>query len=212
MKRTLLICLVSAGVWAQPALTQMPGGAPGQAPATMPGRTAPGQTPGINGPLDQNTTTPSKVDDKKFAKEAVLDGMTEIQIGKLAADKASRDDVKQFGQKMVDDHTKANDQLKQLASRENIPVPDALDSKHQSQVDKLSKLSGEQFDKAFVKDQLKDHQAAVRDFGAEAQGGTDADLKKFASSTLPTLQEHLQMVKDLSKGEKNTADRQAKVK
>jgi putative membrane protein len=74
----------------------------------------------------------AKVDDKKFAKDAALGGMAEVQLGKLATQKASRDDIKQFGQKMVDDHTKANDQLKELASKENIPIPDALDSKHQA--------------------------------------------------------------------------------
>jgi len=145
----------------------------------------------------------AKVDDKKFAKDAALGGMTEVQLGKLATQKASRDDIKQFGQKIVDDHTKANDQLKELASKENIPIPDALDSKHQARIDKLSKLSGENFDKAFVKDQLKDHQAEIRDFSAEAQSGTDANVKTFASNVLPTLQQHLDQVKDLNKSEKN---------
>jgi putative membrane protein len=97
-----------------------------------------------------STDSMAKVDDKKFAKDAALGGMAEVQLGKLATQKASRDDIKQFGQKIVDDHTKANDQLKELASKENIPIPDALDSKHQARIDKLSKLSGENFDKAFV--------------------------------------------------------------
>ena len=129
--------------------------------------------------------------------------MAEVELGKLATQKASRDDIKQFGQKIVDDHTKANDQLKEVATKENIPIPDALDSKHQARIDKLSKLSGEDFDKAFVKDQLKDHQAEVRDFSAEAQSGTDANVKTFASNVLPTLQQHLEQVKDLNKSEKN---------
>ena len=134
-----------------------------------------------------------------------MGGMAEVELGKLAAQKATRGDVKQFGQKMVDDHTKANDQLKQVASKENIPIPDALDSKHQSRIDKLSKLSGDDFDKAYVKDQVKDHQADVREFSLEAQNGTDPNIKAFASETLPTLQEHLQMAKDLSKSEKNAS-------
>ena len=134
-----------------------------------------------------------------------MGGMTEVELGKLAAQKASREDVKQFGQKMVDDHTKANDQLKQIAGKENIPIPDSLDSKHQSRIDKLSKLSGADFDKAYIKDQLKDHQTDVREFSNEAQGGTDPNIKTFASSTLPTLQEHLEMVKNLNKSEKNAS-------
>ena len=131
--------------------------------------------------------------------------MTEVELGKLAVQKASADDVKQFGQKMVDDHTKANEELKQLASRGNVQIPDALDSKHQSRIDKMSKLSGEQFDKAYLKDQLKDHEKDVREFSAEAQNGNDPTIKAFASSTLPILQHHLEMVKGLNKSEKQMA-------
>lgn len=145
------------------------------------------------------------MDDKKFVKDAALGGMAEVELGKLAAQKASREDVKQFGQKMVDDHTKANDQLKQVASQANIPLPGALDSKHQSRIDKLSKLSGEEFDKAYLKDQLKDHQADVNEFKDEAQNGTDPKVKAFASEVLPTLQQHLDLVKSLNKSEKNAA-------
>jgi putative membrane protein len=144
-------------------------------------------------------TAPRKMDDKKFAKDAALGGMTEVELGKLAAQKASNDAVKQFGQRMVDDHSKANDQLKQIASKSNIEVPAALDSKHQSHIDKLSKLSGPAFDKAYVKDMLKDHQHDVDDFKSEAQNGSDPNIKQFAMQTLPTLQEHLNAVKDLKK-------------
>jgi putative membrane protein len=206
MTRKLLLSLVSSvvSICMQPMLAQSPGGGGMRStPSTSPGQTAPGQTPGVNGPTSQNATdTMAKVDDKKFAKDAALGGMAEVELGKLAAQKASRDDIKQFGQKIVDDHTKANDQLKEVASKENIPIPDALDSKHQARIDKLSKLSGENFDKAFVKDQIKDHQAEVRDFSAEAQGGQDPNVKTFASNVLPTLQQHLEQVKDLNKSEK----------
>lgn len=142
---------------------------------------------------------PRKVDDKKFLKDSALGGMTEVELGKLAAQKASSDAVKQFGQRMVDDHSKANEQLKQVAGRSNIEVPAALDSKHQSRVDKLAKLSGPAFDKAYVKDQVKDHERDVDDFKSEAQGGSDPNVKQFAMKTLPTLQEHLSAVKDLKK-------------
>ncbi len=158
---------------------------------------APGATPG-NTP----DAMPMKVDDKKFVKDAALGGMTEVELGKLAAQKASSDAVKQFGQKMVDDHTKANDELKQIASKESISVPDSLDSKHQSRIDKLAKLSGPDFDKAYIKDQVKDHQSDVTDFKNEAQYGSDPNVKQFATSTLPTLEEHLSTVKELNKSAK----------
>jgi putative membrane protein len=146
-----------------------------------------------------------KIDDKKFLKDAAIGGMTEVELGKLAQQKASSDAVKQFGQKMVDDHTKANDQLKELASKENIPVPDALDSKHESRINKLAKLSGPDFDKAYIKDQVKDHQQDVSEFKTEADSGTDPNIKQFASNTLPTLEQHLNMAKELNKTEKKSS-------
>ncbi len=171
-----------------------------QGPGSMPQQNRP--SPSITDPNqmgEPNAMTPSKVDDKTFVKDAAVGGLTEIQLGKLAQEKASSDTVKQFGQHMVDDHTKANDQLKRVASEANMTVPDSIDSKHQARIDKLSKLSGAQFDQAFIKDQLKDHEEDVRKFQAEAQNGSNAQVKSFASSTLPTLEEHLNMAKDLKK-------------
>jgi putative membrane protein len=171
-----------------------------QGPQTGPDRTM-GQ-----GTAD-TAAPPSKVDDKKFVKDAALGGLTEVELGKLATQKASDAKVKEFGQKMVDDHTKANEELKEAASKSNMQIPTSLDSKHQSRIDKLSKLSGEEFDKAYLKDQVKDHQTDVREFSDEAKNGSDPNVKTFASSTLPKLQEHLEMVKNLSKGEKQMSNR-----
>jgi putative membrane protein len=214
MKRTISLNLLFIGTLLLSgsvgiAFAQTPGGgggaSPGQAgPPTAQGPPSPGMSPG-----DAQTAMPPKVDDKKFVKDAAIGGMTEVELGKLAAQKASRDEVKQFAQKMVDDHTKAGEQLKQVAGKENIQIADALDSKHQSRIDKLSKLSGQDFDKAYVKDQLKDHQSDVKDFSAEAQNGTNPNVKAFASNTLPTLQEHLDLVKNLNKSQKEAA-KQAK--
>jgi putative membrane protein len=182
-----------------------------QAPGSMgqPSRTTPGYNPNQPGLTNDTTQTKVKTDDKKFLQDAVMGGMAEVAMGKLAAEKGSSDAVKQYGQKMVDDHTKANDELKQVASAQSITIPDTLDSRHQSRIDKLSKLSGPAFDKAYVKAQVKDHEEDVRAFRDEAQNGNNAAVKDLANKTLPTLQEHLTMAKDLSKGktESNTADR-----
>lgn len=218
MRRTLFLSLAFAGalcvqsnnlLHAQATGGGMPTGQAPSTPSTLPGQNSPNQPAGTNGPMGINTPDnqpmSSKSDDKKFLKDAAQGGLLEVELGKLAAQKASRDDVKQFGQTMVDDHTKANDQLKQVASKENVSIPDALDSKHQSRLDKLSKLSGGDFDKAYIKDQLKDHQTDVREFSTEAQSGTDPNIKAFASSTLPVLQHHLEMVKGLNKSEKGSS-------
>ncbi len=205
MKRAILLSSVCAGallVSTGSASAQAPGRMPStQAPAqqTPPGQQVPDSTMAQQNP-GQNTAT--KVNDKKFLSEAAEGGLAEVELGKLAVQKSSDDKVKQFAQKMVDDHTNANEQLKQVASQDGVAVPDTLDSKHQSRIDKLSKLSGTQFDKAYLKDQQKDHQTDVREFTEEAQNGTDPKVKAFASSTLPTLQQHLQMVKSLNKTEK----------
>jgi len=172
-----------------------------------------GQSPRANIPMDRPGNSPdtqrmeNKIDEKRFVKDALLGGMTEVELGKVAIEKAAGDPVKQFAQKMVDDHSKANEELKQLAAKESIDVPDALDSKRRSRIDKLSKLSGADFDRAYIKDQVKDHQNDVREFQAEAQNGNDPAVKGFASKTLPVLEEHLRMIKELDKGKKAIASR-----
>lgn len=209
MKKTLLHTLVFATatfcMFSMPAFAQQPGGAGGQQPGgatTQPSQPGgPGAEPGAapGGPSTMDQMPAARWDDKKFAKEAAIGGMTEVELGKLAQQKASSDAVKQFGQKMVNDHSKANEELKQVASKEGIEVPTELDKKHQSRVDKLGKLSGADFDKAYMKDQLKDHKKDVGDFKDEASKGTNPGVKDFASKTLPTLEQHLQMAKDLNK-------------
>jgi putative membrane protein len=132
--------------------------------------------------------------DTKFAMEAAMGGMAEVEMGRLAAQKGASDEVRQFGQRMVDDHTKANEDLMQVASGKGMTLPTALDAKHQAEMQKMSALSGDAFDRAYVKSMVKDHKKDVGEFQKESARGTDADIKSFATRTLPTLQEHLQMI------------------
>lgn len=136
--------------------------------------------------------------DHKFALEAAMGGMMEVELGKVAAEKGASDEVRQFGQRMVDDHSKANSELMQLASGKGMTLPAAPDAKHQAEMQKLSALSGEKFDKEYVKMMLKDHKKDVAAFEKEAAAGMDAELKSFAASTLPTLREHLQMIQRIN--------------
>ncbi|MDQ2843812.1 MAG: DUF4142 domain-containing protein [Acidobacteriota bacterium] len=136
--------------------------------------------------------------DSTFAMKAAQGGMAEVQLGKLAADKASNPDVKAFGQQMVDDHTKANDQLKSVAQQENMTLPTDLNAKDQAMYDRMSKLSGAAFDRAYVKDMVKDHEMDVKEFQKESTAGKDDNIKNFASQTLPVLQGHLDKIKAIS--------------
>ena len=129
--------------------------------------------------------------DSTFVKKAAQGGLAEVELGQLAAQKASSEEVKKFGQRMVDDHTKANEQLKQVAAEKNIEIPRQLDAKDKATKARLEKLSGEQFDKAYMKDMVKDHQKDVPEFQRESSMGKDPAVKNFAQQTLPTLKEHL---------------------
>jgi putative membrane protein len=119
-----------------------------------------------------------------------------------SAQKSGSDQVKQFGTRMVDDHSKANDDLKQVASSKGIPLPSALDSEHKSKMAKLEKLSGAQFDRAYMDDMVSDHKKDVAEFEKQAKSGNDADIKGFASKTLPTLQQHLSLAESTDKAVK----------
>lgn len=178
--------------------------------------------------------------DRDFIMKAADGGMAEVALGRLAVSKASNSDVKAFGQRMVDDHSKANDQLMQLAQTKGVTLPDwqamagtsmnqsdtatnnpndststsqnnqtksnthstmsgkdhQMMMEHQKTMDKLSKLSGADFDKAYMNEMLKDHEKDVALFEKEANSGKDADVKSWATSTLPTLRDHLQMARD----------------
>jgi putative membrane protein len=136
--------------------------------------------------------------DTKFMKEAAEGGMAEVALGQLAVEKASSSDVKKFGQRMVDDHGKANDDLKQLASQKNVDLPQDLNAKDKATKASLEKLSGQQFDQAYMKDMLKDHKKDIADFRRESRSARDPDVKKFASQTLPTLEEHLKQAEPIA--------------
>ena len=161
------------------------------------------QTPPVKPMGDQGSTkniNDSKANpDQHFVMETASGGMAEVELGKIAADKASSAEVKKFGQRMVDDHGKANDELKALAQSKQITLPAAIDAKHKATIDRLSKLSGPAFDRAYVQEMLKDHEKDVAAFRAESKSGKDPEVKAWAGKTLPTLEEHLKIVKDLGR-------------
>jgi putative membrane protein len=135
--------------------------------------------------------------DRNFVMDAAMGGMMEVELGRVAAQQGMSDAVKQFGQRMVDDHSQANTELMSLASSKGITLPAQLDEKHREHVTKLSAMSGADFDREYGKMMLSDHRKDVSEFEKQSTRGTDADLKAFASKTLPTLQEHLRMAESL---------------
>ncbi|MDQ3180523.1 MAG: DUF4142 domain-containing protein [Acidobacteriota bacterium] len=136
--------------------------------------------------------------DKEFMDKAAQGGMEEVQLGQMAASKAQNNDVKAFGQKMVEDHSNANSELKSIAMQKGVTLPTDVSAKQKENMDKLSKLSGAAFDKEYVKMMVADHEKDVADFQKQSDSGTDADLKSFATKTLPTLKSHLEMIKGIN--------------
>ena len=138
------------------------------------------------------------VADEKFMKAAAQGGKAEVELGRLATEHGSSDAVKQFGNRMVTDHGKANDELAQLAQQKGVTLPSDLDASHRRMIDRFSKLSGDEFDRAYIREMVKDHDKDVKEFQREAQRAKDSDLKSWAGKTLPTVQEHQQQIRQMS--------------
>jgi putative membrane protein len=128
-----------------------------------------------------------------FVTKAAEGGLAEVELGNLAVQKASDPKVKEFGQRMVDDHTKANDELKSIAANKGITLPTTLDSQSAAMKNRLSTMQGAAFDRTYMRDMVNDHRKDVAEFQKEADLGSDPDVKAFAGKYLPTLQEHLKL-------------------
>lgn len=146
--------------------------------------------------------------DRKFLEKAAEGGMAEVQLGQLAQQKASSDQVKQFGKRMVDDHTKADDQLKKIAADKGVTLPTDLSSSDRREYDKLQKKSGADFDREYIKEMVSDHKKDVKEFRSDAQSAKDTEIKDFAAATLPTLQQHLELAQQAENAAKAEGDTQ----
>lgn len=141
-----------------------------------------------------NSNSTALVQDN-FWTTAAQGGMAEVELGKLAASKATNAEVKQFAQMMVTDHTKANTELKTLAAKKNVVLPAEVSSSHKSLMEDLNKQTGAAFDKAYVDAMVDDHEEDVEFFQDKSEDSSDADVKAFAAKTLPTLKMHLEKIK-----------------
>lgn len=151
---------------------------------------------------EQTGMTAMSSQDRNFLMDAAMGGMMEVELGQLAVQKGASDEVKQFGQRMIDDHSKANTELMSLATSKGVTLPAELDAKHREHVTKMSTRTGAEFDREYVKMMVSDHNKDVSEFEKQSTKGADPDLKAFASRTLPTLQEHLKLARALPGAER----------
>jgi putative membrane protein len=146
--------------------------------------------------------------DYKFISEAAQGGMAEVQLGQIAKDRASDPAVKQFADKMVREHSEADQKLTQLAAQKGATLPTDIPASEKRETDRLLKLSGAEFDRAYMKHMVRDHKEDVKEFERESKNASDTDVQAWAAKTLPTLQEHLRVAQDVDanvKGESTPA-------
>ncbi len=147
---------------------------------------------------NSNTQTSGKKNsDSKYMMMAATSDMNEIGLSQQALSKSTNDEVKKLAQMMIDDHTKSSEELKPIAASKGVTLPTEMDSKHKSGMEKMSAMSGMDFDMAYVKMMVKDHEKAVALHQKEAGNGKDAEAKAFAAKTLPVVQMHLDMSRKL---------------
>ena len=136
--------------------------------------------------------------DREFMEKVAKDNAAEIEAGKLASTQGSNEQVKQFGERMVQDHGQAADELKQLAQSKGVDLPDAADRKHEREAKSLDKKQGAEFDKAYMQQMVKDHRADLKELQKEAKNAKDPDLKAFAEKTAQVVQEHLNQAQQIA--------------
>ncbi len=194
------VLVLSCGmVFAQ--MQQPGGGTPSQQP--QPGTPMPGSTdPTANAPSTMPGQGASNtMMDRDFVKEALQGGMAEVQMGQLALQKSNNDQIKQFAQKMVNDHTQLGEQMKPIAQQLGVKEPTGLSKKDKETVAKLQNLNGDAFDKAYVQTMLKDHKHDEMAFKREAQTGADPNVKQAATQGEQVIASHLQLIQQIAKSQ-----------
>jgi putative membrane protein len=140
-----------------------------------------------------------KSPDESFYKDAAEGGIAEVQLGQLAQDKGQSPEVKDFGKMMVQDHTAANNKLKGVAAGKGVELPSSPGVGQMATKTKLEMLSGDSFDKSYIKGMVQDHKDTIKLFEKEAQSGQDPEARAFAKATLPTLHSHLKKIESIAK-------------
>lgn len=194
--KSKMLCLAGAAILASGAFAQDPGGSPQGQSSPQPTTPSTSAPPMASGDLPQEAVNPLAAD-QKFLKDASEGARTQVELGKLAQEKGSSDAVKEFGKRVVDDHSKTSTDLEQLAAKAGVPVESDMPKKTKKAQEKLSKLSGPDFDRTFAKMMLNDHKSDAKSFEKESKNGKIPEAKEFASNSLPTVQERLKMAQEL---------------
>jgi putative membrane protein len=185
MKRLLVAASYLAAFAVAPASAQQQGN-----PA--------GATPGTQSRSGLPASNQPNVADRNFARAAAAGGLAEVELGRLADHNGQSPEARQFGQRMVNDHSKANDQLKALAEAANIPLPNVPGPEDQAMRERLDKMQEDAFDRDYIRGQITAHQETVQLFEYEIGSGQDSQLKNFAAQTLPVLMQHLEMAQNIN--------------
>jgi putative membrane protein len=146
----------------------------------------------------QQSSTSVPRGDRKFVRQVAADNLAEVQLGELATAKASNDNVKQFARRIVTDHGAANDELKRIADQKGVALPAAPDTRHQARMDRLSKLSGADFDRAYMRDMVKDHGKDMKELQRHRDRTKDPDISAWVSKTMPTIRDHLKQAEEIA--------------
>jgi putative membrane protein len=170
---------------------------PGTPTTGAPTGTYPGQTPTTTTPTSQTTQGDIRAD-AAFIREAASANLMEVQLGQTAQARATNSAVKQFGQRMVNDHTNLENQLASMAASSGLELKQSLSSKHKDEVNRLNKLSGQSFDSSYMKLMLQAHQEDIAKFQSQSQSAKSVQVRTFATNALPVLQQHLSLATQVS--------------
>lgn len=174
---------------------QSPGVGQGSYGQQRPGMNQPGN--GINPDEPSSMSSSMKSPDEEFMRKAAAGGLAEVELGNLAKQNGGSDAVKQFGERMVNDHSRANSELQQLAQQKGITLPSKPESKDRHLAKTLESKQGAEFDRVYARDMVKDHEADIAEFRKEAESGKDPAVRAWAQQTLPVLQQHLEAARQV---------------
>jgi len=209
IRTKILLCSASTLLANAIAVAQTQPSGAGQQQPNMPGQQPTNPSTGTMGP-DTSLANQQAMADQSFVRKALEGGVAEVQLGQLAQQKSQSDDVKQFGQKMVEDHTQLGDQMKPIAQQLGIKEPKGPSKKDKQLMAKLETLSGPQFDEAYILAMVKDHKEDLKEFKDEAQAAQNPNVKQAAQQGAGVISQHLQMIQQIAQNHNVATDGKSK--